>query len=174
MRVADLELPREADGPAGKDEGKGAAQVAEHHGDNGDPDEDAVVALARCLQQAQVADEQRDLEEADAELVYRAAGKVDLFVRRGVSEIFGAQLDGQPQAVLCLDDGQDRVYKGEDKRGGGDPVVGHEAAAAEAQPQAEADDGKGDDGEDDADGDNGPPLRDGVQLGCGMGHPSHG
>ena len=52
--------------------------------DDGDPDYKTVRLLGCTLQQAQIADEQRNFEETDAHLVDRSAGKVHSRVRDDV------------------------------------------------------------------------------------------
>lgn len=58
---------------------------------NGSPHDAAVDALVRALEEPEVADQQRDLEEADADLVDGPAGVVDageedFALRRAVEE----------------------------------------------------------------------------------------
>jgi hypothetical protein len=93
-------VPRLVDGVAGEEEGERAAQVREEDGADGDPDDAAVDALAGALEEAQVADEERDLEEADAELVERPSGVVP--ARVGDEVCLGAELDGETEAVSGL------------------------------------------------------------------------
>lgn len=45
-------------------------------GDDGDPDNPAVNAVVRAVEDSQVADQEGNLEEADAQLVDRTAGIV--------------------------------------------------------------------------------------------------
>ncbi len=76
-------------GLAGEDQGKGAPQMPSDDADHGDPDDAAVDDVRGALEQPQVADEQGDLEEADAQLVDGSAGIVGARVRDQVR--LGAQ-----------------------------------------------------------------------------------
>lgn len=134
MRGANLELPGKVHRRAGKDQSKGATQMADEDGDDGDPDEDAVGALARRLQQTQVAEQQRNLEQTDAKLIDGAAGKVDLFVGWSVTDVFGSEFKRKTQSVFRLNDGQDGVDQGKEDGERGDVVVGGKAATTVAKP----------------------------------------
>lgn len=70
-------IPRLVDRRAGKDEGERARQVCQEHHDDGPVDGEAVGFVVGALQEAEVADEEGDLEEADADLVDGSTGEVD-------------------------------------------------------------------------------------------------
>ena len=74
--------------------------MPQEDGNDGDPDDAAVDPLVRTLKQLQIADQQRNLEEADAELVEGSSGKVDTCVRDQIC--CRAQGNGETKAVLCL------------------------------------------------------------------------
>ena len=63
---------------AGKDERERTPQVREEDEHDGDQDHPAVDALrVGAVAEAKIADQQRDLEEADADLIDRSPGVVD-------------------------------------------------------------------------------------------------
>ncbi|EGX93100.1 hypothetical protein CCM_04472 [Cordyceps militaris CM01] len=155
-----------------KDEGEGAAQVIEKDKRNGGPDDDAVCAIVGALQQAQVADEQGNLEEADADLVDGAAGVVD--ARVGDEVLLGPLGGHQAEAVLGLDDAEDRVSNGEDEGEDAHPVVGGDAIVLLANEDARADDDCGQPGHDDAHGDDHLVLGLRIELRRAVGDEDHG
>ena len=66
---------------AGKDESQSTAKVVEEDKANGDEDDNTVDAVVSALEKTQITDEQSNLEETDANLVDRAACKVDSHIR---------------------------------------------------------------------------------------------
>lgn len=67
---------------------------------DGDPDYPSVDDVVGALKEAQIADQEGDLEKADAHLVKGSAGVVD--ARIG-DEVGGwAQLDGESEAIFRL------------------------------------------------------------------------
>lgn len=83
---------------ARKDQGQRAPQVAGNDGNHRNPDDPAVHGVARPLEEPQITNQQRDLEEADAHLVDRSAGVVGARVRNKVRH--WAQLERQSEAIL--------------------------------------------------------------------------
>ena len=74
--------------------------MPQEDGNDGNPDDATVYPLVRALKQLQIADQQRNLEEADAELVEGASGEVDACVRDQICR--WAKGNGETQAVLRL------------------------------------------------------------------------
>jgi hypothetical protein len=72
--------------------------MAQEDGDDGDPDDAPVHSLVGALEEAEVADQQGNLEEADAELVKGPSGIVEAGIWDEV--LLGAQGDGETEAVL--------------------------------------------------------------------------
>lgn len=138
---------------------------------NGAPDDHAVDAVVGALQQAQVADEQGNLEEADADLIDGAAGKVDASIRDEI--LLRAQLRGQAQAVFGLDDAKDRISNGKDERQDGHQVITSESVILSADVETGADNDGGERGHDDGDGDDRLVLRNRVDSGAGVGDVYH-
>lgn len=85
-------------GLAGEDQGQSAPQVARDDADHGDPDDAPVDNVRGAFEQPEIADEQGDLEEADAQLVDGPAGIVGACVRDKVG--LGAQGEREAEAKL--------------------------------------------------------------------------
>lgn len=136
-----------------------------------DPDSDTVDAVVSTLEQAQVADEQGNLEEADADLINRASSKIDSTI--GQQVLLGAVLQWQTKTVLCLHDAENGVCERKDHRGRCEVVVEGEAPVVATDPETEADNDNGQDRHDTANRDNGRVLRLGFHLGRGVCDPAH-
>ncbi len=74
--------------------------MSEEDCDDRDPDDPAVDSLIRAFEEAQIADQQRNLEEADTELVEWTAGEVDASI--GNKILLRAKRDRQPEAEFCF------------------------------------------------------------------------
>lgn len=85
---------------ARQNERQSASQVPENDEQDGSPDHPSICGVVRSLEQAQITDQQGDLEEADAQLVDRTAGIVASCVG---DEVRGwAFLYSQSEAILGL------------------------------------------------------------------------
>jgi len=85
---------------AGENEGKSAPKMGEEDESDGDEHNDAIYPLVRAFEKPEVADEKRNLEEADAKLVKRATCVVDSCKR---DEVFlGPERDGQAETVFSF------------------------------------------------------------------------
>ena len=78
------------------------------------------------------------------------------------------------QNIARTGDGHGRVDQGKHHGQSRHPVVGGQAMVLVPDPQAGAHNGDGEGREDGADGDNGPPLGQGVDLGRCVVDPDHG
>jgi len=99
-RAVDEGLPALVNWSARENQRQGAAQMAHEDEDDRHPHDAAVDDLVGALEEAQVADQEGDLEEADAQLVERPTGIVEARVRNQV--FLGPEDDGQAEAVLGL------------------------------------------------------------------------
>lgn len=74
--------------------------MSKEYEDNSGPHDLGIEFVVCALQEAQVADEQGDFEEADAELIDRSTGKVDACIRDDV--VLGTKFQRQTEAVFCF------------------------------------------------------------------------
>ncbi len=86
---------------ARQDQGQRTPQVASHDGNHGDPDYPPVDAVGGSLEEPQVADQQRNLEEADAQLVDGPAGIVGARVRDEVLLWACHERESEAKLGLC-------------------------------------------------------------------------
>lgn len=84
----------------GEYEGEGAAKMSQKDQHNGTKDNIAIRLLVRPLEESQIADEECNLEKADADLVNGASCKVDSCVRNQIGR--GSVLDRQSQSISCF------------------------------------------------------------------------